>query len=324
MEASHQEPKPLTLCEVFSETKRIHKSNRRTFNALAFLFLFPSSLAAVLSQILAKSLSHAAASKSLFSIPPNITIILLAAAAYFLALVCSPCALGSITYAAFQGFHGEPVKLKAAIKSIAASFFPLLATILAVQLVVFAATFAFALLVIVIISTTAKATPLGLTASQYLLRFATAMFVVLMVYLQVNWTLAYAVVVAESSRGFAALERSKALIKGKRGLALSMSLFYGGFSFLLVLWSYSVAVDYAANLGGASRPPAAAEWRGSFYNSATVLLFCSAMLTLVQLSNLIANAVLYVHCRADVNNNLHARGDYFSLPYDDENVALVV
>ena len=143
-------------------------------------------------------------------------------------------------------------------------------------------------------------------------------------YFQVNWTLAYAVVVAESSRGFAALGRSSKLIKGKRGLALSLSLIYGCF-YLVFLWDNNFTAEYAASLGGASRPSTAAEWRDFFLYLVLKLLFSSAMLTVTQLSNLVANTVLYVYCRAVNDADGKFAGDYFSLPVDDdEKVPLLV
>ena len=219
-------PPPPTLRLIFSETNRILKAQPRHFLLLSFLFLIPLSMTSTMYPIFFKSLLTVTA----FAAQPSAisTNTLLFVLAYTLFIwVFSISAVGSITYSVIKAFHGQPLKLESAIKSIPTSFFRILATNLLSHIIIFLIIFVFML---VFASFIMGATLLGYRIDFsspyfYLLSFAIgmALFPVL-IFLQVNWSLSSVVVVAETTWGWASLKRSWCLIKGRRWLVFSLSL----------------------------------------------------------------------------------------------------
>ncbi|GMN28181.1 hypothetical protein TIFTF001_050523 [Ficus carica] len=229
-------PEPLKLRKVLSESYKIIKAQPQNFSALTFLFLTPPTIAALLYptlQSLFKETNDQPANT-----PYKTLINLLALALYVFNIVFSICAIGSISYTAFRGFSGEVIELKSAIKSLSSSFFPLLGTTLLVQIIVFIIAFILSILAISGYLLVSGGFRIELFSSPLFVGFVIALMVVMVLlvfYLQVNWSLAYVVVVVESAWGFKALKRSKALIKGNRGLALSLCLI---FAVLYVYWMW--------------------------------------------------------------------------------------
>lgn len=136
------------------------------------------------------------------------------------------------------------------------------------------------------------------------------------VYFQVNWVLAPVIVVAESKWGFEPLWRSTKLVKGMRSVSLSLLLFFGVLTGILV-WGNSNTVLSITSIG----------WRSWAFVLQIVL--GSSLVTLLLLHNAAANTVLYMYCKA-----LHGElafeiaeefaREYVSLPFDDEKVPYVV
>lgn len=143
-------------------------------------------------------------------------------------------------------------------------------------------------------------------------------WVVVLVYLQVNWTLACVVVVVESSWGFESLRRSASLIKGMRGVALSLLLFFGFFAGI-VMWTSAV---WAVGSDGASE-----GWKS--WEFVVQIVMASILLMVVLLYTAAASTVLYMYCKA-IHGELaleiaeeFAR-EYVSLPFHGGKVPHVV
>lgn len=160
-------------------------------------------------------------------------------------------------------------------------------------------------------------------SSPYFVAFSGVVFlvmVILLVYLQVNWTLACVVVVVESSWGLQALRRSASLIKGMRKLALSLLLFFGVFSGILV---WAGAVSAVGSDGDASDD----GWKSWAF--VVQIVVTSTFLMLILLHNAAANTVLYMYCKA-MHGELAVEiaeefsREYVSLPFDDGKVPHVV
>lgn len=159
-------------------------------------------------------------------------------------------------------------------------------------------------------------------SSPYFMGFSAALLLALLfvlVYLQVNWTLVSVIVVVESSWGIQPLRRSADLIKGMKGVALSLLLFFGFFAGILVWssWALTMGSDDTVNH----------MWRSWAF--VVQIVVTSTFLMLLLLYNTAANTVLYMYCKA-IHGELaleiaeeFAR-EYVSLPFDDGKVPHVV
>ena len=323
MEAS-ESVQTLSLIKVISESKRIIGSQPRLFLVLSSLFLLPLSVAAAIYPILT-SLIPEAISKSflnLIAFDPQqadfqaitfpIKTLLLVLAYSLFSLVFSSFAVISITYSVIHGFSGQPIKLKAAIKSIATSFFPLLGTALLTQTIIISIGILFGILFALLIN--------GARLSGFQIEFSSPYFLLLwfvlliplffiIIRLQVNWSLLNVVVVVESTWGLEAMKRSVSLIKGRRQLALSLFLLFG-FSYGVSTWSMNCFL-------------ADPHWKRSVFRLALLVLANSAFQTLVLLYEMAANGVLYVYCKkATVDyQDKEFCGEYVSLPTNDDEKA---
>ncbi|EXC20037.1 hypothetical protein L484_015715 [Morus notabilis] len=333
--APPQSPPSLNLCAILSLSKRIINAHSRHFLALAVLFLLPLSFSFTVFPTLQTLLADHFPNNSQIFISlddhphhhhrrqpqiPTKTLLLALAYAVFVFLF-SLCAVGSITCSVFHGFFGRPVKLLSAVGSIIASFFPLLFTALIVQIIVAVISVIFALFVFLVISAIRL---LGFQieySSPYFLGFCGALGIALLlvlVYLQVNWTLVSVIVVVEKSWGFESLRRSAGLIRGIRGTALSLLLFFGLFAALLA-WCSSFSAMVLDDVSDG--------WRKLEF--VVQIVVTSTFLTIVLLYNVAATAVLYMYCKA-VHGELameiaeeFAR-EYVCLPFDEGKVPHVV
>ncbi|KAG2707070.1 hypothetical protein I3760_05G130800 [Carya illinoinensis] len=327
----------LGICTVLSESKRILNAHSRHFLALSVLFLLPLSFSLVVYPTLIQLLADPTPNNSqvLLRSPPfnfhdhyhqqkppissNTLILSLLYSLFVFAF--SLFAVGSITFSVFHGFYGRPVKFVSAIKSIFTSFFPLLATLIISQVILSLFAIAFGLFLFLV---TRVIKLFGIEVEYSSPYFVTLYGVVLLllamvfVYLQVNWTLAYVVVVVESSWGFEPLRRSASLIKGMRGVALSSLLFFGTFAGVVV-WTGAVS---AVGSDGASE-----GWKS--WGFVVQIVVTSTLLMLLLLYNAAANTVLYMYCKA-IHGELaieiaeeFAR-EYVSLPFDDGKVPHIV
>ncbi|KAL5553711.1 hypothetical protein UlMin_041112 [Ulmus minor] len=327
-------PPPLNLCVVLSESKRIINAHSRHFLALSVLFLLPLSFSFIVFPTLQNLLTDPTPNNSKIfinlsdsgplddpSIIPTKTLLLALAYGIF-TFVFSVCAAGSITYSVFHGFYGRPVKLISAIKSVFSSFFSLSGTVLLANLFLSIIVIILAMFVFLVISLVQLMGFQIETSSPFVIGFFVAimiLFGVVCLHLQVNWILVYVIVVVESRWGLESLRRSVSLIKGLKGVAISLLLFFGFFASVVLFWSSSYsAVDLNINTDG---------WKS--WGFVVQIVGTSTFLTLVLLYYFAANTVLYMYCKA-VHGELameiaeeFAR-EYVSLPFDDGKVPHVV
>ncbi|XP_059648808.1 uncharacterized protein LOC132294825 [Cornus florida] len=320
----------LNFCGVLSESKRIINAHSRHFLALSVLFILPLSFSLIMYPTLEQTLFQSSPrnSKLLLQFTDshtshhNLQTLAFPLLYTLFLFLFSLFALASITYSTFHGFYGRPVKIASAIKSLFYSFLPLLATSFVSHMVIGLICAGFALVVFSMIKGVEF---LGFEidydsnyfAGVYVV--ALIFYLVVLVYLQVNWALAFVIVVVESKWGLEPLRRSTYLVRGMRGVSLSLFLFFGALIGVLV---WSSAVSAAANLSGVTD-----GWKSWAFIGQIVV--SSSFLTMAMLHNVAANTVLYMYCKA-IHGELaweiaeeFAR-DYISLPFDDEKVPHVV
>ncbi|KAJ7953864.1 Transmembrane protein [Quillaja saponaria] len=319
----------LDFLAVLSESKRIINAHSRHFLALSVIFLLPLSFSFIVYPTLQQLLTNSVTKdpqiflRVTFQDHPFIsTKTLLLNLAYFIfVLIFSLCAVGTISCSVFHGFYGRPVKLISAIKSILNSFFPLLITIVVSQIIILLIIVIFGLLLFSVIRGIEFLGFQFQYSSPYFIGFFVVLLLALLivlVYLQVNWTLVSVIVVVESNWGLKPLRRSTSLIKGMRGVAFSLLLFFGFLAGILMCGS-SISVVGSDVIGDG--------WKSWAF--VLQIVVTSTFLVLLMLYNAAANTVLYMYCKAS-NGELameiaedFAR-EYASLPFDDGKVPHVV
>ncbi|PON54186.1 Transmembrane protein, partial [Parasponia andersonii] len=321
MEASP--PPTLNLKVIFNETNRILKAQHRHFLSLSFLFLFPASVAIGIYPLLQSFFSdvfveilfgHATYDHNQLA-----KTLLLALAFLIFTTVFSLSAVGSLTYSVLHSFHGQPLNLKSAIKSIPTSFFRLLGTNLLVQTVFLFITFVF---VTVFATLIAIARMMGLHiefSSPYFRMLCLAMVIALfwvLIYVQVNWALSSAVVVVETTWGLASLKRSTSLVKGRKGLVFLVSLAFGFQTTVMgcVIGFTSLSMGLDSTSGE--------DWKWLIVLLATQVLMFSTTRTLILLFEMVATTVLYMYCNEAVVDHRHGiknfSVEYVTLALDDD------
>ncbi|KAI5678966.1 hypothetical protein M9H77_09916 [Catharanthus roseus] len=319
----------LSFWGVLSVSKRIINAHSRHFLALSVVFLLPLSFSLIIYPTLENTLAQPNSfipQQSLFlslsaTYPePTKTQIIIPLLYCFFFLLLSVLAVASITYSTFHGFYGRPVKIVSSVKSIFYSFFPLLCTLFVAQIIMSLIILFYALLVALVYKSLLL---LGFEISldsKYFVGFMIFVAVVTMLSLvavQVNWALANVIVVVESKWGYEPLRRSASLVRGMKGVSLSMLLFYGIAIWFLV-WACWTSVINGSEAGGL--------WSFAFVVQTVV---GSGFVTLLMLQNVAANVVLYMYCKAfqgELASEIaeeFAR-DYVSLPFDCEKVPHVV
>ena len=286
-------PPQISFIQILSESREIIKSNHRVFNSLAGLFILPIAVATALYPALRSFLAY----------------IQIAAAVIHSAssLIVTPCAIGSISYAALLGRAGEKPSVSAAVKSLSSSFLPLLATLIASQSVIALISVAYVLS--------------SIHGSIYVIVISTVSFLALLTYIQVNWTLAYPVAIFESARGFSALRRSRVLVRGTRWLALSLNLFFWVLYGLLFWLFYKTSPGLSEFLDGTIRTRSDADWWFLLILQVMQILMNALCIAVVQRGNIVAITVLYASCRKTDYSGEYFSGEYFSLPVNAQNVA---
>ncbi|KAL4303423.1 hypothetical protein GQ457_10G028940 [Hibiscus cannabinus] len=279
-------PSNFDLQAIRSECNRIIKADSRNFHAIIFLLLFPISLSLIFFQVFPiKTLT--------FNLLYTLTI-----------PVLSLFATGSTTYSVSHGFHDRPVKLSSAIKAAFTSFLPLLSTFLVTQLI----TAVLGSVLGLAFFSLFKATQVDYSSSFFhllCLAYATSLAFIV-VYLQANWIFAYPIVVLESSWGLEPLKRSRALVKGREGVAFKIVLFWGFFCWL---GTWSSMLKMAASACDHDE----LKIRASFVQIITIP--AASYYPLIFFYNLAVNTVFYMNSKA-----LHGEfaGEYASLPSDDD------
>ncbi|KAJ8569982.1 hypothetical protein K7X08_006559 [Anisodus acutangulus] len=142
--------------------------------------------------------------------------------------------------------------------------------------------------------------------------FISIVLIPILIWLQVNWSLAYVIAVVDSKYGFEKLRRSAYLVKAKRSVALSMMLLHGLLVGIMVVCGSMFLVLVGAGKGN--------QWR-----SLAVILQTaqsSVMGFMIMNQYLVANVVLYMYCKDFNGENLIGHkfaNEYVSLLVDDEN-----
>nr|XP_019069538.1 uncharacterized protein LOC109120328 [Solanum lycopersicum] len=200
--------------EILKLSTLINIANLEHFDVLTILFLLPLLFAPTIypSFHLAlfhpeydfiDKLIHSHISLSNFEIIAFIICIL-----YFILFFL--CSVATFTYTTVQVIYDRPINVVSSVKSIRNSIFPLLSTFIISHTILISITLIF-------------------TSRLIELKYNLIFVVPILVWLQVNWSLAYVVAVVESKQGFETLRRSAYLVKGMgvRSIALSMMLYYG-------------------------------------------------------------------------------------------------
>jgi len=284
---------PDLLAGAASSTRRLVAAHSRHFLALSSLLLLPLALlllALPCPFLPASASSPAAPSVSLRS-PPDpprnplpIPLPLLALAAALLYLAAFAAAAAS----AHAGFFGRPVRLLASLRSVPASLLRLVLTAI-------------------------PASPLALLPLLPLpAALGAALPVLGFILLSPFWSLAGAAAVVESATGLTPLRRSCRLLSGARLAALSSFLVFAA-GIGVTLWGFGgVAVEtYDAGAGWAGMAPVVVK-----------AVAGTALLAVMMLYGMVANVVLYMHCRAmhgelagEIYNEF--ANMYVFLPFDD-------
>lgn len=142
----------------------------------------------------------------------------------------------------------------------------------------------------------------------------------LAVCLQIEWSLSTVVVIVEKKWGFSALSRSAYLVKGMRGVALSLMVLFG----LLI----GILGSLCANLIDVGGVTGDDEGWLSWVVILQAVVYIGFM-TMLMLYYVASNAVLYMYCKA-LRDELASEiaeefvGNYVRLPFDDGKVPHVV
>ncbi|KAL0827556.1 hypothetical protein Bca101_051234 [Brassica carinata] len=245
--------------------------------------------------------------KSHNDIDPKTVLLLLIAYVVFVT-VFNLLSIGSITYSVFQGFYGRPVKLISAVKSSFTSFFPLLATLVSSNSIVFL------ILLILGLASFSLTRVIELIVPGLEVSYASTYFQAL----YVNWILAWVVVVVESSYGLTPLKRSRGLVKGMESVSLSM---------IVVFSIAQSSLVWISNLTASDIENGGKLWTNAVF--VVQIVVTSALLTGLMMYNLAGTTVMYMYCKA-VQGKLvweiaeEFAKEYVSLPFDDGKVPHVV
>ncbi|XP_019167862.1 PREDICTED: uncharacterized protein LOC109163569 [Ipomoea nil] len=298
---------------VISEARRIIRAHNRHFFSLSLLFLFPLCF----SSVIYLALSHHDGFYPrqwlpLFPVDPtrnrSTQPILLPLLFNLFSLFFTLCALGTITYSTFNGFYGRPLKLASSIKSLLHSFLPLLATQFVSLTIVFCIATVFGILAAILITGLQILGVVevnnydGFSISFKVLVIMLVLLLVSMVlWLQVKWCLAYVIVVEESKWGYEVLRRSGELVKGMRGVALCVLLYFGIPSLFMTYLMMMMMVG-APN----------GHWSWTHVFQAVLYIVFEAQLMLHAFA---ANVVLYIYCKALAEGDLDFGSNYVCLPF---------
>ncbi|XP_024993748.1 uncharacterized protein LOC112527370 [Cynara cardunculus var. scolymus] len=313
----------LNLCSVLSEAKRIVNAHSRHFLALSVVFLLPLSFSLIIYPTLQLSLTQIDVVTTQFFIvdSPDLRQSLTIPLLYILFVyIFFLGAIATITYSTFHGFYGRPVRFFPAMKSLGFSFFPLVSTTIAAQLLLGLISLTFLLFFVVIIKTVENlGSEIDYNSNYFIVfcAFVAAVLCLVIIYFQVNWSLACVIVVAESKWGFEPLWRSSYLVKGMRSISLSLLLFFGVLIGFWV-WMNSNNVLHFDAVGG---------WRS--WPFVLQMVIGTSLLTLLLLHNTASSTVFYMYCKA-LHGELATEiaeefaREYVSLPFDDQKVPHIV
>ncbi|KAM3359074.1 hypothetical protein P3S68_022007 [Capsicum galapagoense] len=283
----HHHPPPMSPVgrslwrEIIESTRDIFKSHIGHFHAISILFLLPIVFSIIVYPSFHLAIFHP--DYDFTSFPQlqfsNIEITVLIVYTLFLSLFFI-CGVGTTTYSAVQTFYDRPINLVSSIKSIRNSFFPLLSTF---------------------ISEFSNLSGLKHDLNDHLsfvVIFALIVFVPVLIWLQVNWSLAYVIAVKD----YETQRRRANLVKGKRWIAFGILMYYGLAIVLMVVGCSIFLVSVDAAKGD--------QWRSQAVMLQTVL---GSVLGYVLMNQyLVANMVLYMYCKelnSDENLVLQTGGE---------------
>ncbi|KAK7400880.1 hypothetical protein VNO78_12189 [Psophocarpus tetragonolobus] len=280
------------LFDLIYESQQIMKAHLCHFYTLSLIFLFPISFSFYIT------------SPTLFHLS-NHSLLQQQTLLYSLILyLFSSCGIITITYSVFHFFYGQKVNLLLALKSIPSSLLPLFATTIVSQLIFFLISL-FNLLLLLLLSHLFKLVHITIPHSYppYTIAFFVALpLLLVLTYLQVNFSLVPVIVVVESCWGLEPLRRSARLIKGMKRVALSSLIFYGFCTMIFVL-----------NLLFLSTMRITENW----FNWVIIVL-CSFLFAMIMLSNIVVSTLLYIYCKINYGEIAEEFGkDYVTLPFHD-------
>ncbi|KAF3623389.1 putative pentatricopeptide repeat-containing protein, mitochondrial-like isoform X1 [Capsicum annuum] len=300
--------------EIIESTRNIFKSHVGHFQAISILFLLPIVFSLIVYPSFHLAIFHPDYDFTSFARPhfSNIEIILLIVYTLFLSLFFI-CGVGTTTYSAVQAFYDRPINLVSSIKSIRNSFFPLLSTLIVSQTIFISITLIFSLILVFVVRILQS---LGLKHGlndhlSFVVIFGLIVLVPVLIWLQVNWSLAYVIAVVESKKGYETPRRSANLVKGKRWIAFGILMYYGLVIALMVVGCSMFLVSVDAAKGD--------QWRSLAVILQTVLGSVFGYVLMNQY--LVVNMVLCMCCK-ELNNDeklaLETGGEYVYLPLDEE------
>ncbi|WMV27923.1 hypothetical protein MTR67_021308 [Solanum verrucosum] len=303
--------------EIIESTRTIFKSHVRHFHAISILFLLPIIFSLILYPSFELAIfypdydftSYAQLQfPQVFAIS-SFEIILLVVYALFLAFFFI-CGVGTTTYSAVQVIYDRPINVVSSIKSMRNSFFPLLSTFIVSQTIFISITLLFALILVFVVRILQSLGLIELKSDLdrvlFLVIFSLIVLVPILIWLQVNWSLAYVITVVESKKGYETLRRSAKLVKGERCVALKILMYYESAIALMVVWC---AMFLARG----------EQWRS--FTGILLTAFTSVMGYILMNQYLVANVVLYMHCKELNDEKLMsetAAGEYVSLSVEEE------
>ncbi|OIT26038.1 PREDICTED: uncharacterized protein LOC109215741 isoform X2 [Nicotiana attenuata] len=312
-----------SLWTEIGESKRsILKANCGHFHTLSILFLLPIFFSLAVYPSFHLALFHPDYDFTTFTQFPQSHLFLskfeiIVPIVYTLFLVLLFLfAVATITYSALHVSYGRPISLVSSIKSIRNSFFPLLSTFIVSEAIFISITLVFTLVFVFLVQVlqTLGLIELKYDSNHFLFLVIPVLIVLVpvLIWLQINWSLAYVIAVVESKWGYESLRRSFYLVKGRRWVAFGIHLYYGlSMGIMMVCGSMFLVIAGAA--------------KGIQWMSLGVILWTalvSVMGYLMMNQYLVANVVLYMKCK-DLNcEKLHSEtsdfaGEYVSLPLDE-------
>ncbi|XP_058733763.1 uncharacterized protein LOC131605423 [Vicia villosa] len=220
------------IWDVLSQSKRVIEAQPRHYLTLSLIFILPPIFISFFVNLLAKHFQQQPQQETIY---PTLIFTLVSILFLLISSIFTFCAFISITYSVYQSFFNQPIKLKEAFKSISTSFFPLLATDILIFTIFIVGSFLVGLVIGVVSFLIKYLGGVNLQAYSYLaVVLVMLVFLPLLIYLMINFSLAKVIVVVESVWGFEPLRRSWKLVKGMKRLIFSISCLFGSLQLVLV------------------------------------------------------------------------------------------
>ncbi|KAI3689460.1 hypothetical protein L2E82_47417 [Cichorium intybus] len=217
-----------------------------------------------------------------------ITLLLFKVAYFTILLILSLLSTAAVVYTIASIYTGRDLTFKKVMSVVPKVWKRLMVTFLCM----FAAFFVYnfiAVLVMIICMVTLPYNAIGII----LLYIVLIIYGMGFVYMTVIWQLASVVSVLESSYGLKAMAKSKDLIKGNRGVAISL-FFILNISFALIQFLFEIFVVHGSSL---------AAWKRVGFG-----VLCSLLLLTFFLFGLVIQTILYLVCKSYHHENID-KGD---------------